>query len=61
MDLGSVHERSAAIFTVALAQYAPAAAPGEEDRVLVSRLQASRAGPPPRLHRARPPRHAPIP
>jgi hypothetical protein len=38
MDLGSVHERAAALFTVWLAQYAPAAAHGEEDRVSVSRL-----------------------
>lgn len=38
MDLGSVHERSAAIFTVYLAQYAPAAVYGEEDRLLTSKL-----------------------
>jgi hypothetical protein len=38
MDLGSVHERTAALFTVWLAQYAPAALHGEEDRVIVSRL-----------------------
>ncbi|KAI8465646.1 MAG: P-loop containing nucleoside triphosphate hydrolase protein [Monoraphidium minutum] len=38
MDLGSVHERAAALFSVWLAQYAPAAAHGEEDRVTVSRL-----------------------
>lgn len=30
-----MHERSAAIFTLHLAQYAPAATPGEEDRVVV--------------------------
>jgi hypothetical protein len=36
MDLGSVHERSTAIFTITLAQYAPAAVHGEEDRVMVS-------------------------
>lgn len=35
MDLGSVHERSTAIFTVTLAQYAPAALHGEEDRIMV--------------------------
>lgn len=34
-ELGKVHDRSAAIFTVHLAQYAPAAVPGEEDRVMV--------------------------
>jgi hypothetical protein len=39
MDLGSVHERAAGIFTVWLAQYAPAALHGEEDRILASRLQ----------------------
>jgi hypothetical protein len=38
MDLGSVHERSTAIFTITLAQYAPAAVHGEEDRVVVSAL-----------------------
>lgn len=36
MDIGSVHERSTAIFTVTLAQYAPAAVHGEEDRIMVS-------------------------
>lgn len=36
MDLGSVHERSTAIFTITLSQYAPAAVHGEEDRVMVS-------------------------
>ncbi len=36
MDLGSVHERTSAIFTVWLAQYAPAAVHGEEDRIMVS-------------------------
>jgi hypothetical protein len=35
MDLGSVHERSTAIFTITLAQYTPAAVHGEEDRVMV--------------------------
>lgn len=35
MDLGSVHERSTAIFTITLAQYAPAAVHEEEDRVMV--------------------------
>lgn len=35
-DLGSVHERAASIFTLQLSQFAPAAVPGEEDRVLVS-------------------------
>lgn len=39
MDLGSVHERAAALFTVWLAQYAPAAAHGDEDHITVSRLQ----------------------
>ena len=34
-DLGSVHERAASLFTVQLSQFAPAAVPGEEDRVLV--------------------------
>ncbi len=34
-DLGSVHERAAGLFTVHLAQYAPAAVPGEEDRIMV--------------------------
>lgn len=38
MDLGSVHERSMAIFTITLAQYAPAAVHGEEDRVMVGTL-----------------------
>ena len=38
MDLGSVHERAAALFTVWLAQYAPAALHGEEDRIIVSRV-----------------------
>ncbi|KAF8055598.1 SYP52 [Scenedesmus sp. PABB004] len=37
-DLGSVHERAAALFTVSVAQHAPAAVHGEEDRVMVSRL-----------------------
>ncbi|KXZ52536.1 hypothetical protein GPECTOR_9g580 [Gonium pectorale] len=37
-DVGSVHERSAALFTIRLAQYSPAAAQGEEDRVLVSKI-----------------------
>uniref|UniRef100_A0A7S3VM07 Kinesin motor domain-containing protein n=1 Tax=Dunaliella tertiolecta TaxID=3047 RepID=A0A7S3VM07_DUNTE len=37
-DLGSVHERAASLFTVQLSQFAPAAVPGEEDRVLISRL-----------------------
>lgn len=36
MDLGSVHERTAAIFNIWLAQYAPAAVHGEEDRMIVS-------------------------
>lgn len=35
MDLGSVHERTAAIFTISLSQYAPAAVHGEEDRIMV--------------------------
>jgi hypothetical protein len=35
MDLGSVHERSTAIFTITLAQFAPAAVHGEEDCVMV--------------------------
>ena len=35
-DLGSVHERAAAIFAVYVSQYSPAALPGEEDRVVVS-------------------------
>jgi len=39
MDLGSVHERSTAIFTITLAQYAPAAEHGEEDRVMVGAVQ----------------------
>eukprot|EP00877_Chromochloris_zofingiensis_P013932 jgi/Chrzof1/8793/Cz03g24220.t1 len=39
MDLGSVHERTAAIFNIWLAQYAPAAVHGEEDRMIVSRFQ----------------------
>lgn len=34
-DLGSVHERSASVFTLQLSQFAPATVPGEEDRVLV--------------------------
>ena len=34
-DLGSVHERAASLFTVQLSQFASAAVPGEEDRVLV--------------------------
>eukprot|EP00798_Chlamydomonas_sp_ICE-L_P019136 gene19136-25744_t len=38
-DLGSVHERAASIFTIHLTQYAPSAQFGEEDRVLVSKLQ----------------------
>lgn len=38
MDLGSVHERSAALYTVYLAQYAPAAMYGEEDRIMTSTL-----------------------
>jgi len=33
-----VHERAAALFTVWVAQYAPAALHGEEDRILVSKL-----------------------
>ncbi|GBF93794.1 hypothetical protein Rsub_06126 [Raphidocelis subcapitata] len=37
-DAGSVHERASALFVVTVAQYAPAALPGEEDRVLLSRL-----------------------
>ncbi|MEW5312194.1 MAG: hypothetical protein WDW38_003841 [Sanguina aurantia] len=37
-DIGSAHERCAALFTVHLAQYAPAALAGEEDRVIVSKL-----------------------
>jgi hypothetical protein len=35
IDLGSVHERGTAIFTVTVAQYAPAAVHGEEDHVMV--------------------------
>jgi hypothetical protein len=35
IDLGSVHERATALFTVTLAQFTPAAAPGEEDKALV--------------------------
>eukprot|EP00878_Enallax_costatus_P035224 GHUV01039231.1.p1 GENE.GHUV01039231.1~~GHUV01039231.1.p1 ORF type:complete len:419 (+),score=96.69 GHUV01039231.1:574-1830(+) len=38
MDLGSVHERTAAIFTISLSQYAPAAVHGEEDRIMMSKL-----------------------
>jgi hypothetical protein len=38
MDLGSVHERTAALFTINLAQYAPAAVHGEEDRIMVRLL-----------------------
>ncbi|GBF90760.1 hypothetical protein Rsub_03061 [Raphidocelis subcapitata] len=34
-DAGSVHERASALFVVTVAQYAPAALPGEEDRVLL--------------------------
>jgi hypothetical protein len=34
-DLGSVHERAAGIFSIHLAQYSPAAVPGEEDRIMV--------------------------
>ncbi|MEW5296845.1 MAG: hypothetical protein WDW36_000096 [Sanguina aurantia] len=37
-DIGSAHERCAALFTIHLAQYAPAAVAGEEDRVIVSKL-----------------------
>jgi hypothetical protein len=36
LDIGSVHERSTAIFSITLAQYAPAAVHGEEDRIMVS-------------------------
>lgn len=39
MDLGSVHERTTAMFTVWLAQYTPSALHGDEDRISVSRLQ----------------------
>lgn len=46
MDLGSVHERSAALFTVYLAQYAPAVLHGEEDRVIVSRMTVGASRPP---------------
>ncbi|KAG2485692.1 hypothetical protein HYH03_015577 [Edaphochlamys debaryana] len=38
-DVGPVHERASAVFTISLAQYAPAAVPGEEDRMLFSRIQ----------------------
>ncbi|GIL90778.1 hypothetical protein Vretifemale_18507, partial [Volvox reticuliferus] len=38
-DVGSVHDRAAAIFTIHLAQYSPASGPGEEDRILVSKIQ----------------------
>eukprot|EP00198_Chlamydomonas_reinhardtii_P008600 XP_001697937.1 predicted protein [Chlamydomonas reinhardtii] len=38
-DVGAVHERSAAIFTIHLAQYSPAAVAGEEDRIMVSKIQ----------------------
>lgn len=38
MDLGSVHERSTALFTITRSQYAPAAVHGEEDRVMVRGL-----------------------
>ncbi|KAL6745189.1 P-loop containing nucleoside triphosphate hydrolase protein, partial [Haematococcus lacustris] len=38
-DLGDVSDRCAALFTLHLAQSTPAATAGEEDRVLVSRLQ----------------------
>lgn len=34
-DVGPVHERASAVFTVHLAQYAPAVVAGEEDRVVV--------------------------
>jgi len=37
-DVGSVHERSAGIFTIYLAQYSPALAMGQEDSVMASRL-----------------------
>ncbi|KAL3149265.1 hypothetical protein ABBQ32_002082 [Trebouxia sp. C0010 RCD-2024] len=38
MDLGRVHDRAAAIFTVRLAQFNPAADPEDEDTATVSRL-----------------------
>ncbi|WIA40562.1 hypothetical protein OEZ86_013904 [Tetradesmus obliquus] len=38
LDIGSVHERSTAIFSITLAQYAPAAVHGEEDRIMISKL-----------------------
>ena len=34
-DVGNVHERSAAIFTVYIAQYSPAVTHGQEDNVTV--------------------------
>ncbi|GFR45898.1 hypothetical protein Agub_g7354, partial [Astrephomene gubernaculifera] len=38
-DVGSVHDRAAAIFTIHLAQYSPAAVAGEEDRIMISKIQ----------------------
>ena len=35
-DVGSVHERASAIFTIHLAQYSPAATMGQEDSVMVN-------------------------
>lgn len=43
-DVGSVHDRAAAIFTLYLAQFSPAASPGEEDRIVVSKLVRWRGG-----------------
>ena len=35
LDIGSVRERAAAIYTIHVSQYTPAVVHGEEDRVLV--------------------------
>ncbi|GAX79109.1 hypothetical protein CEUSTIGMA_g6549.t1 [Chlamydomonas eustigma] len=41
-DVGSTHERSAALFSIHLAQYSPAAAMGQEDSVLVNEIRVSK-------------------
>ena len=40
-DVGSIHERAAAIFTIYLAQYSPAATLGQEDSVMVRRMHGT--------------------